>query len=70
MKTQRYWAAASVVGQGLIVSGGHSGRGYLSSTEIFTDGQWTDGPDLPVTMADHCQVTSSKDGVIVAGVLM
>jgi len=69
MKTRRYWAAASVTGQGLIVSGGHSGSGYLNSTEIFTDGQWTDGPDLPVTMADHCQVTSSKDGVIVAGKL-
>ena len=52
-----------------MVTGGFDGSKWLSSTEIFSGGQWTDGPALPVRMGEHCQVTS-RDGVIVAGKLI
>ena len=61
MKYKRGYAAASIMDEGWMVTGGG-----LSSTEIFTGGQWTEGPALPVEMYEHCQVTS-RDGVIVAG---
>ena len=49
-----------------MVTGGSDGKTILSSTEIFTGGQWEAQTELPVKMFDHCQVTSNG-GVIVAG---
>jgi len=70
MKYKRSSAAASMMDEGWMVTGGWLyGSNYLSSTEIFSGGQWTDGPALPVGMGEHCQVTS-RDGVIVAGKLI
>ena len=67
MKIKRSFAAASVTESGkMIVTGGRNENGYLLSTEIFASGQWEDGPNLPVKMHRHCQVTSNA-GVIVAG---
>ena len=69
MKYKRSHATASMMAEGWMVTGGHDGSKWLSSTEIFTGGQWTDGPALPVEMGAHCQVTS-RDSVIVAGKLI
>ena len=69
MKYKRSQAAASMMAEGWMVTGGWDGSNDLSSTEIFSGGQWTDGPALSVQMAAHCQVTS-RDGVIVAGKLI
>ena len=68
MKIKRSFAAASVTESGkMIVTGGcNNENGCLLSTEIFASGQWEDGPELPVKMYRHCQVTSNA-GVIVAG---
>ena len=67
MKTKRSGAAASMTEDGMMmVTGGQDGNTQLSSTEIFTDGKWEEGQELPVKMWNHCQVTS-KAGVIVAG---
>ena len=52
-----------------MVTGGFDGSKWLSSTEIFSGGQWTDGPALPDEMYEQCQVTS-RDDVIVAGKLI
>ena len=70
MKYKRRRAAASMMDEGWMVTGGYAGfANRLSSTEIFTGGHWTDGPALPVGMSYHCQVTS-RDGVMVAGMLI
>merc|ERR1719493_201705 len=51
----------------MIVTGGSTQDHLLSSTEIFTGGQWQYGPKIPTRMTNHCQVTSNA-GVIVAGI--
>ena len=67
LKTKRQDAAASLTKSGnMLVTGGSDGNTFLSSTEIFTGGQWEDGTELPVNMGVHCQVTTNE-GVIVAG---
>ena len=67
MKHKRHFPAASMTDDNsMMVTGGHDGNSRLSSTEIFTDGKWKEGPRMPVKMAGHCQVTSKK-GVVVAG---
>ena len=67
MQQERYLAAASMTDDGLLVTGGSGSGVYLSSTEYLTSGQWVSGPDLPVTMVNHCQVTTQGGGVIVTG---
>ena len=66
MKYKRIYAAASNVPEGIMVTGGFDGNTTLSATEIFDGVEWKNGPQLPVPMDRHCQV-SSKSGVIVAG---
>ena len=52
---------------GLLVTGGFSGNGRLSSTEyLSTSGHWTPGPGLPTPRYEHCQVTIGQD-VLVLG---
>ena len=68
MKYRKMWAAASMTAEGLIVTGGWSGRS-LFHTEIFSKGSWKIGPSLPVRLGAHCQV-STKAGVIVAGLIV
>jgi len=68
LKTNWQSAAASLTKNGkMMVTGGWDGNDWLSSTEIFTGGQWEAGTELPVKMSQHCQVTSNE-GVIVAGI--
>ena len=68
MKENRARAAASVTNNGeFIVTGGQNiDYNALNSTEIFKNGVWKYGPQLPVSMASHCQLTT-KCGVIVSG---
>ena len=66
MKHKRYKAAASMTRQGMMVTGGYDGDNWLSSTEIFNGRSWNLGPEMPVNMTWHCQVTAGDD-VIVAG---
>jgi len=68
MKENRARAAASVTNNGaLIVTGGQNmDYSALNSTEIFKNGAWEYGPQLPMSMASHCQLTT-KSGVIVSG---
>jgi len=69
MMEKRMQAASSVwPGHGLLVTGGDSDNGLLSSTEYLSaSGQWTPGPDLPVAMVAHCQVTAGPDVIITGG---
>ena len=66
MREKRSSAAASVVNNTLLVTGGHKGYSSLSSTEILQGGGWVAGPGLPVRMESHCQVTVGQ-GVVVTG---
>ena len=65
MMEKRRGAATSLTSQGMMVSGGYNGA-YLSSTEYYDGGQWARGPEMPVEMAGHCQVTVGQT-VIVTG---
>ena len=68
MNRRRSGAARSVIKDGsmLVTGGTEKEYEYLSSTELFKDGQWMDYYNLPVKMCFHCQVTT-ESGVIVAG---
>ena len=68
MKHVRMGAAASMTHDGWMVTGGYDQEfKEVKPTEIFSDGSWSDGVELPWALEGHCQVTS-KAGVIVAGV--
>jgi len=68
MKQQRTRAASSVTSNGewLVTGGKNLESDALASTEIYKNGVWENGPELPVRMLGHCQLTT-KSGVIVAG---
>jgi len=68
MKRKRFYAAASTTKDGeFIVTGGwNETGGDHTSTEIFKNGTWQEGPELPFPMSQHCQVTTEA-GVVVAG---
>ena len=68
MKHKRDRTASSVTSNGeLLVTGGRNRENKgLKSTEIYNNGVWENGPELPVKMLGHCQLTT-KSGVIVAG---
>ena len=68
MKHARGSAAASMTDNGWMVTGGMDKNHYdqLKSTEIFSDGSWRQGVELPWAFSGHCQITS-KYGVIVVG---
>ena len=58
MRTERGNAGASMYKDGLLVTGGRdASRTYLKSTEVLTSEGWVAGPDLPVAVDNHCQVT-------------
>jgi len=68
MKQQRSRAASSVTSNGewLVTGGRNNGNNALTSTEVYKNGVWKNGPELPVKMIGHCQLTT-ESGVIVAG---
>ena len=67
MREKRWGAAASVVNDTWLVTGGYYGGPFsLSSTEMLQGGGWVAGPGLPVGMESHCQVTVGQ-GVVVTG---
>ena len=66
MREKRSSAAASVVNDAWLVTGGLDGSDRVSSTEILQGGGWVAGPGLPVEMRSHCQVTVGQ-GVVVTG---
>ena len=56
--TRRYYAAASMSPAGILVTGGVDASGtLLSSTEVLTGEGWVAGPDIPVAVWRHCQVS-------------
>jgi len=69
MKQKRARAASSVTSNGefLVTGGETTGQLALNTTEIYKNGVWEKGPELPVKMLGHCQLTT-KSGVIVAGI--
>ena len=70
MKHERTAAAASSTAKGgMFVTGGLDlTLTPLLSTEVLNNGEWEEGPQMPVRLAQHCQVTS-ESGIIVAGEL-
>ncbi len=52
----RLAAASSQIGSSWLITGGSNEEGVLDSSEIFTDGDFEEGPVLPVPMEHHCQV--------------
>ena len=67
MRQKRIDAATSITTQGMLVTGGYNADdGTLSTTEYFDGEQWVAGPEMPVKMRDHCQVTV-EETVIVTG---
>ena len=62
MKARRSFAAASSVQDGsLVVTGGNWGP---PSVETFKNGDWQEGPGLPVDTKQHCQVTLGTTVII------
>ena len=70
MKQERTSAAASSTAKGgMFVTGGLDlTLTPLLSTEVLNNGEWEEGPKMPVRLAQHCQV-HSESGIIVAGEL-
>ena len=67
MREKRSTAATSITTQGMLVTGGfNDDDGWLSTTEYFDGEQWVAGPEMPVEMWGHCQVTV-EETVIVTG---
>ena len=67
MREKRSEAATSITTQGMLVTGGvNDDDGTLSTTEYFDGKQWVAGPEMPVGMGGHCQVTV-EETVIVTG---
>ena len=66
MREKRSGAATSITTQGMLVTGGYNGDDRLSTTEYFDGEQWVAGPEMPVGMDSHCQVTV-EETVIVTG---
>ena len=67
MQQRRGNAAASNSKDGLLVTGGAADGKVLTSTEIFHNGKWEWGPQLPMKLTRHCQVQYG-DTVFIAGV--
>ena len=65
LKTNGYFAAGSMIGNDLWITGGYqNGVGDLASTEyVKPDGSVIDGPDLPEPNSGHCMV-SLHDGTV------
>ena len=67
MLQRRGNAAASNYKEGLLVTGGAADGKVLTSTEIFHNGQWTWGHQLPIKLTRHCQVQYGGT-VFIAGI--
>ena len=50
-----------------LISGGYDGNNYLSTSEIFEDGSFKAGPDLPVSVARHCMVMVNETHTVLTG---
>ena len=66
--------ASSDGGGGLLVTGGVTppphklpDEEYLSTSEIFKDGAWKEGPKLYYPVFDHCQVVLHGKVVVAGG---
>ena len=61
--------AAGWVGSEWMVTGGSNGEvgGWLASTELFKDGEWSAGTDLPVAVQGHCMVQLNNTHVLYSG---
>ena len=71
MCTPRLLAASSPDGaRGWMASGGKdvNSNNYFQTTEIYrVDGTWTNGPNLPTELHDHCQVQVGTQVFIIGG---
>ena len=66
MIVARFAAGASSGPRGFFITGGYTKTGLTSSTEVLTHNGWEAGPDLPLSLASHCQVSVGSK-VIIAG---
>ena len=66
MKVARGFVGSAKISGSLWVTGGY---GRLNSSEILTNGSWSDGPDLPegIGMDRHCLVTINETTVFLIG---
>ena len=69
MLEPRAMAAASGSPAGFMVTGGALGRGALSSSETFSGGVWSSGPQLPLQLRGHCQVQFGHTVIIIGRLL-
>ena len=51
------------------MTGGESGDGCVRKTEIFSldDPVWTEGPDLPECLVEHCMVKLDDNTILITG---
>ena len=56
MKHTRWAPAGSITPDGFLVTGGRT-PGLHRTTEYYNGAEWKDGPDMPIGMESHCQVT-------------
>ena len=67
MQLPRSKSAASMLNEYFFVTGGlgldkvHN----LASTEMFLNGQWTCGPQLPLVLSMHCQIEFRNTTIVV-----
>lgn len=52
----------------IVFSGGYVSEGNATkTTEIFENGRFRDGPDLPLGLADHCMIRVNVTHSILTG---
>ena len=49
------------------ITGGYVANDISATTVFYENGQFTSGPDMPVTVADHCMARLDEDTFILAG---
>merc|ERR1711892_1186463 len=65
----RYWAGSSLFGTSYLVTGGRTQAGtVLPTTQILSEDQWRDGPELPQPVYGHCQVEMDGAAYSIGGV--
>lgn len=60
-------AAATMSGDKMLVAGGKSGENLLKTTEIFDGSNFAAGPDIPVSVTEHCLVRLAGEKFFLAG---
>lgn len=68
MPSPRAGAAAVVIGKKLFITGGQTEPFLMTKTTVVWDGDtWDQGPDLPISLTDHCAVQLDDRTTLIAG---